>query len=78
MGLKGAIVIAKQIVKEVSRDGTLRIQIPEYSGQKVQVIYFSVSEDKDEEERLDFLAATYLAAIEDDEEEDAIWEKYIK
>lgn len=78
MGLKGAIVIAKQIVKEVSRDGTLRIQIPEYSGQKVQVIYFPVSEDKDEEERLDFLAATYLAAIEDDEEEDAIWEKYIK
>ena len=41
------------------------------------VIYFPVSEDKDEEERLDFLAATYLAAIEDDEEEDAVWEKYI-
>ena len=41
------------------------------------VIYFPVSEDKDEEERLDFLEATYLTAIEDDEEEDAVWEKYI-
>ncbi len=38
------------------------------------IIYFPVSEGKDEEERLDFLAATYLAAIEDDE--DAIWERY--
>lgn len=71
-------MIAKQIVKEVSRDGILHIQIPEYSGRKVKVIYFSVDEDKDEEERLDFLAATYLATIKDDEEEDAIWEKYIK
>lgn len=70
-------MIAKQIVKEVSRDGTLHIQIPEYSGQKVKVIYFPVSEDKNEKEHLDFLAATYLAAIEDDEEEDAVWEKYI-
>lgn len=71
-------MIAKQIVKQVSHDGTLHIQIPEYSGQKVRVIYFLVSEDTDEEDRLDFLAATYLAAIEDDEEEeDAIWEKYI-
>jgi len=40
------------------------------------VIYFPVSEDTDEQERLDFLAATYLAAIEDDEDEDAIWERY--
>ena len=71
-------MIAKQIVKEVSRGGTLHIQIPEYSGQKVKIIYFPVGKDKDEEERLDFLAATYLAAIEDDEEEDVIWEKYIK
>lgn len=69
-------MIAKQIVEEVSRDGILHIQIPEYSGQKVKIIYFPVSEDKDEKERLDFLAATYLAAIEDDEE-DAVWEKYI-
>ena len=70
-------MMPKEIIKEVSRDGILKLQVPEYSGQKVKVIYFPVSEDKDEEERLDLLAATYLAAIEDDEEEDAIWEKYI-
>ncbi|MBT9148340.1 MAG: D-glycero-alpha-D-manno-heptose 7-phosphate kinase [Syntrophomonadaceae bacterium] len=33
----------------------MHIQIPEYSGQKVRVIYFPVREDTDEEERLDFL-----------------------
>ena len=71
-------MIGREIVKEVSRDGILKLQIPEYSGQKVKVIYFPVSKNKDEEDRLDFLAATYLAAIEDDKEEDAIWEKYIK
>jgi len=71
-------MIGKEIIEEVSRDGMLKLQVPEYSGQKVKVIYFPVSEDKDDQERLDFLAATYLAAIEDDEEEDAIWEKYIK
>ena len=69
-------MIAKQIMKEVSHDGILHIQIPEYSGQKVKVIYFPVSEDTDEQERLDFLAATYLATIEDDDDEDAIWERY--
>jgi len=71
-------MIGKEIIKEVSHDGTLKLQMPEYSGQKVRILFFPVSEDRDEEERLDFLAATYLAAIEDDEEEDAIWEKYIK
>ena len=68
----------KEIIKEVSPNGMLHIQVPEYSGQKVRLICFPVSEDTDDRERLDFLAATYLAAIEDDEEEDAIWEKYIK
>lgn len=71
------MMIGKGIIKEVSDDGTVKPQMPEYSGQKVRVIYFPVSEDTDEEERLDFLAATYLAAVEDNEEEDAIWEKYI-
>ena len=52
--------------------------MPEYSGQKVRLICFPISEDTDGRDRLDFLAATYLTAIEDDEEEDAIWEKYIK
>ena len=64
------------MLAEVFRDETLHIQIPEYSGQKVTVIYSPVSEDRDEGECLDFLAATYLATIEDDEEEDAIWERY--
>lgn len=68
----------KEIIKEVAPNGMLHIQMPEYSGQKVKLIYFPVSEDTDDQERLDFLSATYLAAIEDDEEEDAIWEKYIR
>ena len=71
-------MLGKEIIKEVSPNGMLYIQMPEYSGQKVRLIYFPVSEDTDDQERLDFLAASYLAAIEDDEEEDAIWEKYIK
>ena len=71
-------MIAKEIIKEVSHDGTIKLQVPEYTGQKVKILFFPMSKDIDEEERLDFLAATYLAAIEDDEEEDAIWEKYIK
>lgn len=71
-------MIGKEIIKEVSHDGTLKLQMPEYSGRKVRILFFPVSEDRDEEERLDFLAATYLAAIEDEEEEDAIWQKYIK
>ena len=71
-------MLGKEIVKEVSPDGMLHIQMPEYSGQKVRLIYFPVSEDTDDQERLNFLAATYLSAIEDDEAEDAIWEKYIK
>ena len=71
-------MIAKEIIKEVSHDGTIKLQVPEYRGQKVKILFFPMSKDTDEEERLDFLAATYLAAIEDDEEEDAIWEKYIK
>ena len=71
-------MIGKEIIKKVSPNGMLHIQIPEYSGQKVRLIYFPVSEDTDDQERLEFLAATYLAAIEDDEDEDAIWGKYIK
>ena len=71
-------MLGKEIIKEVSPNGILHIQMPEYSGQKVRLIYFPVSEDTDDQERLDFLSAAYLAAIEDDEEEDAIWEKYIK
>jgi len=71
-------MIGKEIVKEVSPNGMLHIEIPEYSGKKVRLICFPMSEDTDDQERLDFLAASYLAAIEHDEEEDAIWEKYIK
>ena len=71
-------MLAKEIIKEVSLDGMIHIRMPEYSGKKVRLIYFPVSEDPDSQERLDFLAATYLSAIEDDEAEDAIWEKYIK
>ena len=71
-------MLGKEIIKEVSLDGMIHIRMPEYSGQKVRLIYFPVSEDTDDQERLNFLAATYLSAIEDDEAEDAIWEKYIK
>jgi len=71
-------MIGKEIIKEVPRDGTISLQVPEYKGQTVRILFFPTTEDTDEQERLDFLTATYLAAIEDDEEEDAIWEKYIK
>ena len=71
-------MIGKEIITEVPPNGSLNIRIPEYSGQKVRLIYFPVSEDKDEQARIEFLAAAYLAAIEDDEDEDSIWEKYIK
>ena len=70
-------MIGKEIIREVSHDGTLKLQIPEYSGRKVKILFSPVGEDRDEE-CLNFLAATYLSAIEDDEEEDAIWEKHIK
>ncbi len=35
-------------------------------------------ENPEDEKDLDFTAASYLVAIEEDEEEDAIWEMYIK
>jgi len=35
-----------------------------------------VSEDADEQGRLDFLAATYFAVLDNDDKEDAIWEEY--
>ena len=41
------------------------VELPEYSGQKVRLIYFPVSEDTDDQERLDFLAATYLQIVGD-------------
>ncbi len=69
-------MIGKEIIQKVSDDGALKLEVPEYSGQKVKILFFPMSEDTDDQERLEFLAATYLAAIEDDEEEDAVWEKY--
>ena len=71
-------MVGKEIIEEVPDDGVIRLQIPEYSGRKVRIIFLPISENRDEEERLDFLADTYLAVVEDDEEEDAIWEGHIK
>lgn len=33
-------------------------------------------EDTEEQDRLDFLTETYLAAVGDDEEEDGIWDEF--
>ena len=35
-------------------------------------------ENLEDEKDLDFIAASYLAVVEEDEEEDSIWEMYIE
>ena len=32
-------MIGKEIIKEVSCDGTIKLQVPEYSGQKVKILF---------------------------------------
>ncbi len=64
----------------VHRDKLNRIiPIPESFGPNVEVIILPTSRDHEESlsENERFLAAAYHAVIEDDAEEDRIWEKYV-
>jgi hypothetical protein len=76
------------MIKEASSEGTITVAVPKKFGKRIEIILLPASEEKtshygssfvceklNTEER--FLAATYLAAIEDDEEEDAVWRKYL-
>jgi len=38
-------MVGKEIIREVSHDGTLKLKMPEYSGQKVKILFFPVGED---------------------------------
>ncbi|MBU6392495.1 MAG: hypothetical protein KGQ83_09685 [Planctomycetes bacterium] len=77
---------ALRMIRETSEEGTLHIQVPKNFGNKVEVIVIpaneevntiSLKESEMNEEEV-FLVASYQAVIEDDEEEDAVWRKYIK
>jgi len=74
----------KEITKSVGHNGRLCIDLPEMAGKKVKFFYYpvenaegkaAVNEDK---KHYDFVAASYLAAVEDNDEEDAVWEEYLK
>ena len=74
----------KEITKSVSHDGQLCFNLPEMAGKKVKFFYFPVEDTdnnssvKEDIKHFDFVAASYLAAIEDNDEEDAVWEEYLK
>jgi hypothetical protein len=76
-------MLTQQIIRDVGPDGNVCLNLPDFIGKKVRIIFSTVTDaytgnkmemDDDQE----FNAAAYLAVVEDDEAEDAIWEKYIK
>ena len=76
-------MLTQQIIREVGPDGNICFNLPDFIGKKVKIVFSTVTDayagnkmemDDDQE----FNAAAYLAVVEDDEAEDAIWEKYIK
>jgi hypothetical protein len=76
-------MLTQQIIRDVGPDGSVCFNLPDLIGKKVRIIFSTVTDtytgnktemDDDQE----FNAAAYLAVVEDDEAEDAIWEKYIK
>ena len=74
----------KEITKNVSNDGQLCLDLPEMAGKKVKFFYFPVEETdnnhsvNEDIKHFDFVAASYLTAIEDNDDEDAVWEEYLK
>lgn len=80
---------ALRMIKDIS-DGVVEIRIPKKFGKRVEIIVMPVGEEEEAEygnvemvcegltEEEAFLAASYQAVIEDDEEEDAFWRKYLK
>jgi len=76
-------MLTQQIIRDVGPDGNVCFNLPDFIGKKVRIIFSTITDvytgnkmemDDDQE----FNAAAYLAIVEDDEAEDAIWEKYIK
>ena len=76
-------MLTQQIIRDVGPDGNVCFNLPDFIGKKVRIIFSTITDaytgnkmelDDDQE----FNAAAYLAVVEDDEAEDAIWEKYIK
>ncbi len=76
-------MLTQQIIRDVGPDGNICFNLPDFIGKKVRIIFSTITDvytgnkmemDDDQE----FNAAAYLAIVEDDEAEDAIWEKYIK
>jgi hypothetical protein len=79
---------ALRLIKDTPEDGIVKIEVPKNFGKKIEVIVMPASEnssvaaglivrERPNDEEL-FLAASYQAIIEEDEEEDAIWRSYIK
>jgi hypothetical protein len=80
---------ALRLIKETPEDGIVKIEVPKNFGKKIEVIVMPASEknssvdaglivrERPNDDEL-FLAASYQAIIEEDEEEDAIWRSYIK
>lgn len=79
---------AIRAISDVDQDGTATVHVPPSLGKRVEIIVLPVDESEisgfySEEDRqssggdLDFLAGSYLAVVEEDEDEDAIWESYI-
>lgn len=76
-------MLTQQIIRDVGPDGNICSNLPDFVGKKVRIIFSAVTDgytenDMEMNDDLEFNAAAYLAAIEDDETEAAIWEKYIK
>ncbi len=72
---------AIKLITETPENGNLNITIPKELGRKVEIIILPVNEEGYETELIKlediFDASAYYAVIEDDENEDSIWRKYI-
>ena len=76
-------MLTQQIIRDVGPDGNVCFNLPDFIGKKVRIIFSAVTDvytgnEMEMDDDQEFNAAAYLAAVEDDEAEDAIWEKYIK
>ena len=79
---------AIRAVSEVDQDGMARVQVPPSFGRRVELIVLPAGESEEKSfshvlstqlhgDDIYFTAAAYLAAVEDDESEDDIWESYL-
>jgi len=76
-------MLTQQIIRDVGPDGNVCFNLPDFIGKKVRIIFSTITDaypgnEMEMDDDQEFNAAAYLAIVEDDEAEDAIWEKYIK